>query len=160
MNYSSFAVLLFWTTIGCLTAYIAKQRNRNPLAWFFIGLFFSLFGLVLLLLLPSKTNLQEKQEDIKVPDIKATHSESAALSGDSMYSGPSMPRISRDTTLDWYFIDNASKIIGPLKLSALRKTLIESKMDQKTYIWCEEFLDWTLISDLQNGAFLLDPDFL
>ncbi len=160
MNYSSFAVLLFWTTIGCLTAYIAKQRGRNPVIWFFIGLFFSLFGLILLLLLPSKINLQPKQEDIKVPDIKTTHSESAALSDDSMYSGPSMPRISRDTSLDWYFIDNTSKIIGPLKLSELRKALIENKMDQKTYIWCEEFLDWTLISDLQNGASLLDPDFL
>lgn len=159
MNYSSFAVLLFWTTIGCLTAYLAKQRGRNPVIWFFIGLFFSLLGLLLLLLLPSKAT-EAKQEDIKVPDIKAAHNESAAFSDDSMYAGPSMPRISRDSTLDWYYIDNSSKVIGPLKLSELRKALLENKMDQKTYIWCDEFLDWTLISDLQNGSFLLDKDFL
>lgn len=160
MDYSAIAFLLFWTTIGCITSYIAKQRNRSPIIWFFIGLLFSLFGLLLLLALPSKTAQLTEKENVKVPDIKSSHNEAAALSDDSMYREPSMPRVSRDTTLDWYFIDDKSSIIGPLKLSELRKSLIEGKFDNKTYIWCEEFLDWTQIFLLQNGASLLDPDFL
>jgi GYF domain 2 len=77
-----------------------------------------------------------------------------------MYREPSMPRVSRDTTIDWYYVDNKSNIAGPLKLSELRKSLIEGKYDSQVYIWCEEFLDWTQIFQLQNGASLLDPDFL
>lgn len=160
MDYSAIAFLLFWTIIGCITAYIAKQRNRSPVAWFFIGLFFSLFGLCLLLALPSKSTQIADKEDVRVPDIKSAHNEAAALTDDSMYKEPSMPRISRDSTIDWYYVDNKSNIVGPLKLSELRKSLIEGNYDSQVYIWCEEFLDWTQILQLQNGASLLDPDFL
>ena len=160
MDYRSLAVLIFWITMGFTTAYIAKQRNRNTTGWFFIGLFFSLFGLLLLLVLPSKTPQTTDKENVKVPDIKAAYNEAAALSDDSMYREPSLPRISRDPTIDWYYVDSKSKISGPHKLPKLRKALIEGKHDSSTYIWCEEFLDWIQIGELQNGASLLDPDFL
>ena len=161
MEYSYVAVILCWVMMGSVSAYIAKQRNRNPISWFFIGLLFSFFGLLLLLALPSKTTDDStKTEDVKVPDIKAAYNEAAAYSDDSIYPHENMPRISRDSTIDWYFVYNRSKIIGPLKLSELRKSLIENKMDSNTYIWCEEYTDWTQINMLQNGASLLDPDFL
>ncbi len=160
MDFRALGVLIFWITMGFTTAYIAKQRNRNTTGWFFIGLFFSLFGLLLLLILPSKAIQPSEKEDVKVPNIKAAHNEAAALSDDSMYREPIMPRISRDPTIDWYYVDSKSKISGPLKLSHLRKALIEGNHDSSTYIWCEEFLDWIQISELQNGASLLDPDFL
>ena len=161
MDYRAILVLLFWTTIGCTTAYIAKGRNRNPIIWFFVGLFFSLFGLLLLLTLPSKASAKLEKEDVKVPDIKAAHNEAAAFSDDPLYSQPTTHRISRDPTIDWYHIDKKSKIMGPYKLAELRKILIEGKFDQTTYIWCEEFLDWMQIHELQNGgSLLLDPDFL
>jgi hypothetical protein len=160
MNYLNLSFILFWTITGITTSYIAKQRNRNPIAWFFVGLFFSLFGLLLLLALPSKAIPAEEKEEAKVPDIKTMHSDAAALSDGSMYNEPSIPRISRDSQIDWYYIDSKAKITGPLKLPELRKALIEAKMDAKTYIWCEEYLDWTQIFSIQNGESLLDPDFL
>ncbi len=160
MDYRAIVLLLFWTTIGCITAYIAKQRNRNPIAWFFIGVFFSLFGLLLLLVLPTKSPQKLEGENVKVPDVKAALNDAAALSDDSMYSQPAVQRVSRDPTLDWYYIDKKSKIAGPCKLAELRKQLIQGKFDQTTYIWCEEYLDWVQIHELQNGSILLDPDFL
>jgi hypothetical protein len=160
MNFSSVAIFLFWTAIGCITAYMAKQKNRNPVIWFFVGLFFSLFGFLLLLALPNKEKTEEEKENVKIPDIKSMQSESTAFSDDSLYSEPRMPRVSRDPSLDWYFVDENNQILGPMKLKELRKSLIEKNAGLKTYIWCEEYLDWMQISDLQNGGNLLDKDFL
>lgn len=161
MNYSFITMVLSWIIIGGVSAYIAKQRHRNPVVWFFIGLIFYLFGLLFLLILPSKKPASTEQKDVKVPDIKQMNSESTALADGSSYPIPhNTLRISRDSTIEWYFIDAFSAIVGPLKLIDLRKALIERKLDLQTYLWCEEFPDWAQIKDLQNGASILDPDFL
>ena len=163
MNYSFLTMVLFWIACGALSAYLAKQRNRNPIIWFSMGLLFSLFGLLCLLLLPSKKAPSQPvivAKNASPPDIKHIHNEAAAFSDGPPFQPPQTLRISRDTTMDWYFIDHNSNVVGPTKLADLRKALLSQKLDNQTYIWCEEFPDWTQIKNLQNGAFLLDPDFL
>lgn len=161
MDRSVVIALMTGLIVGCINIPIAKQRNRNPVNWFFIGFLFSLLGLLLLIALPSRANESSKVEDVKVPDIKkAPHAEAAAIPDGPLFPSAIQLRVSRDSTIDWYFIDQRSDIIGPLKLNELRKALIERKLDNQTYIWCEEFPDWTQIYQLQNGASLLDPDFL
>lgn len=157
MEYSSLGVFIGAVVMGGICAYTAKRRSKNPYTWFALGAIFGVFALIALVFFTQKT---EEPEPIKTPDAPLSmNSENVAYQDSNAFPTPTL-RVSRDTSLDWYFIDSQSQIQGPLKLTNLRKTLIEKKYDNETYIWCDEFPDWAQIKTLQNGAMLLDPDFL
>jgi cytochrome bd-type quinol oxidase subunit 2 len=46
-------LLIAWGFCGVLGAVIAPQRGRDAASWFFLGLFFGIFAILLLLVLPS-----------------------------------------------------------------------------------------------------------
>ena len=51
---------------GVVCALIAHSRGRSPLGWFFIGLFLSCIGLILVLVLPDLTVEQGQQHRLEV----------------------------------------------------------------------------------------------
>jgi hypothetical protein len=62
-------VVLFWLTAALVIAIIAKNKNRSPVGWFFIGAVISpLLAFILLMVLPQPTR----------PDV--TDAEDEALS--------------------------------------------------------------------------------
>lgn len=46
-------IIVFELIIGFLAGMKAKDKNRNPYLWFFIGFIFSLIGLLAIFILPS-----------------------------------------------------------------------------------------------------------
>ncbi len=46
-------LFLLWFGIAVVTAIAAASRGRGPVAWFFLGLFFSIFALGAVLVMPS-----------------------------------------------------------------------------------------------------------
>lgn len=139
----------------------AKKKSRNEIGWAAAGLFFGFFALLTILLLPKKT------KDVKAPVKEAASpvmesKASEAFAGDEPFDLPRAPRISGSKALDWYFIDSTedNTIKGPLSVDDLRKELHAKTLNGETYIWCEEFEDWTLISEFSNASLLLDPDFI
>jgi hypothetical protein len=46
-------MLIFWVIIGIICAFIAQQKKRNPIGWFFLGVLFSLISLTVLIFLPT-----------------------------------------------------------------------------------------------------------
>jgi len=55
--------VFLWIGFGIACAAIASKRGRNPLAWFFIGLFAGCIGLILVLVLE---NPKEKEERLRL----------------------------------------------------------------------------------------------
>jgi hypothetical protein len=51
--------VLFWIVFAILSSILAGQRNRSQLGWFFIGLIFGPFGL-LVAFVPKKEKAKEK----------------------------------------------------------------------------------------------------
>ena len=47
-------ILLQGVILGSFTAYVAKEKKRDALAWFFLGFFFSLIALLALMAVPAK----------------------------------------------------------------------------------------------------------
>lgn len=43
-----------WVAFGVVCAFVAPSRGRSGLGWFFLGVLFSVFALIVLLALPSK----------------------------------------------------------------------------------------------------------
>ncbi len=50
-------IILSWCACAILSAYIAYRKKRKVETWFFLGLFFGIFALILILLLPKKPEL-------------------------------------------------------------------------------------------------------
>ncbi len=47
-------IIIFELVVGLFAAIKAKEKNRNPFLWFFLGFFFSVLGLLVIFVLPHK----------------------------------------------------------------------------------------------------------
>jgi len=63
-------IIFFYSVIisliaGNFSAFIAKEKNRNHLGWFFLGFFFSIIALIALIAVPKLSNKEIKEADGK-----------------------------------------------------------------------------------------------
>lgn len=155
-----YMIILVGLLFAGLTAYFAKVRGRNPITWFFIGIMLGVLGLLLVLLLPAQTKQGEgRQREVAPANLSEVHSE-AASPIDNARNLPPIKRIPTSSSIQWYYVDENQNITGPLKIDALRKEFALKKADITTYIWCEEFEDWTQLLEFQNANVLTDPDLI
>jgi hypothetical protein len=114
-------LILGW---GC--SYFAKQRGRNPLNWFIAGLFFGIFALIALFILPIRQK-NEKQtlqtlppsKNLQLTILTPSHAEKL-----------------------WYFLDEQKTQFGPMSFDALSKAWNEGKVQEHTYVWNESMDKW------------------
>jgi|JI9StandDraft_1071089.scaffolds.fasta_scaffold180879_1 hypothetical protein len=158
----SYLLLIFWTSSAFLCAHLAKQRNRNIFLWFALGLLFNVLAFLVIFFLPVKA--KKPEAEVATNTLSMTQESNAK---DSFYPSedkitprePLRKRIPTNQTVPWYFINKNLEKIGPLNLSELRKAFIENTLDDTTYIWCEEFDNWTQVKEFQNKTTLTDPDY-
>lgn len=127
--------LFFWLLVGFSTAYFAYQRGRNPYAWFIIGIFFGLLGLLFVFLLPA-VNANETEINANQIDNKEV-----------LTLLPS--RETQDFLIkDWFYLDSQHKQQGPISFEDLKKNFEEGKIQQSSFVWCEGMSDWKKIKDI------------
>jgi hypothetical protein len=133
--------LVMCTLIGMLCFRCAKKRGRNPHAWFAIGLFFGIFGLGALFLLPPLN---------KLPRI--------GPSPDPLLAKKNLEILdpSHSSKL-WYYLDEENQQFGPMSLDALTNAWERGKVDKTTYVWNEVMENWkhleeVLRTPLQNAS--------
>ncbi len=133
-----FFSIILWVCLGLLTSYFAQQRGRNPTAWFFIGMFFGLLGLLLLFVLPkvSEETTSEEVELHVVPtsSLKATESETVLP-----------PDYEKKP---WYYLSQDRKQQGPIVFEYLKKLWVEGHLNSHTLVWCDGMQDWYKIEKL------------
>ena len=117
-------LISFILGLGC--SHFARQRGRKPLNWFIAGLFFGIFALIALFILPvrkrSKTSVSENLLSQKIPKLtilSPSHEEKL-----------------------WYFLDEQKTQIGPMSFDALSKAWNEGKVQEHTYVWNESMDNW------------------
>lgn len=59
--------LIVLPIVGIICALMARSKGRNPIGWFFIGFFFGLIGLILVLVV---SNLKDKEEKDKQMEMQ------------------------------------------------------------------------------------------
>ncbi len=159
---SLYSAAIIWVIIGLISAFVAKRKGKNPLLWFAIGTFFSLLGLILLLLLPKNKDDDDKST---LAPVHSMNSEGGAPAEEESYSEPTptAKRIKSDPSFQWYYVfesDSSAEVRGPMTIDLLRKAVVSLKLPLATYIWCDDFPDWTQISEFQNPSFLTDKDLI
>jgi hypothetical protein len=123
------SLVLAW---GC--SHFAKKRGRNPTNWFIAGLFFGIFALIVLFLMP-----------IRKPEAQVSPEAQLALPPLTILQPDHIGKL-------WYFIDEEKKQLGPMSFDALSKAWTEGKVREKTFVWNESMENWRQFQDVIKPA--------
>jgi uncharacterized protein DUF4339 len=119
-------LFLSWLLLGGITAYYAKGRGRRPIIWFFVGLFFGIFGLIFLFILPIVHEAPECKKEVCSP----------------------APPTSNNPLLFWYYLDEANKQHGPLSALAFEEARKEGTITARNYVWNTEMENWKRLEEI------------
>lgn len=114
-----FFIIILWITLGGLSAYYAQERGRNPYAWFFIGLFFGLIGLIALFMLPPLSTSNENPK----PTLQIVEKKEIEIK-------------------EWYYVDENYQQQGPISLPALKALHASNAINNETLVWKEGMSNW------------------
>ena len=56
-------MIIGWVCSACLCAYIASQKNRDNVGWFFSGLIFGIFAVIAIVAVPTLSKEERKQRE-------------------------------------------------------------------------------------------------
>jgi len=175
--------LIAWLIMGVICSVIARNRGRNPLGWFFIGLVGGCIGLILVLVLPDLNKEQEildkerrrrrrveeelAQERMKNQAFRGHASNRLDAHDDalgvdtrtaaaSMLPPPSVPEAQEDgvPSEGWYLATPGSEAEGPLSLADVRERIRGDQVAGKTLVWHETLEDWTKVESSPLHIFL------
>ncbi|QLH35715.1 MAG: DUF4339 domain-containing protein [Parachlamydiaceae bacterium] len=127
----SLLLLLFF---AFLSAYIAKQRGRDPVAWFMIGILLGVFSPLLLLILKPLTEQEGERETEENEDLKLAPQKEFLEIGYAQK--------------EWFYLDKSRQQQGPVYFSALKLLWVEEKITPATYVWSEGMDQWKRIQEL------------
>src|ERR1700735_1974676 len=123
-----FYSFLFGLVNAFICAYFAKKRGRNSLYWFMGGVFFGLFALGTLFLLPIRKIAAQVKSDASAPLLQAVAPEQASKL--------------------WYYLDQTKQQYGPMSLDALGKAWNDGKLHVHSLVWNEDLESWKKLEEV------------
>lgn len=129
----SVLLLLFFAS---LSAYLARQRGRDPVAWFMIGILLGIFAPLLLILLKPLQMGDEDKEEI----------ETIRSSSTQVQESPAQSYLNKE----WFFVDENHQQQGPVNFDQLKVLWQENKITLATYVWSQGMSQWIKIEDLPD----------
>lgn len=146
---SVYLALVIWMVMGGLAAYLAQKRGRNPIFWFFVGLFLGVVGILVLVFLP------EKKE---TPPMKAAHASIQASTYHPFSTHEDIPtangepkiRLSTSPSIHWYYVNHEKTSSGPLSFDEIKSAYKEGKVVGDTLVWNEEIENWMPLKKFHN----------
>ena len=118
---------------GAIGATLALRRGRSPWAWFFIGLFFGLIGVLFIFFLPQLKD--GKAITRKMPSVL-----------DDTHTTATTEKVT-DPML-WHYLDATHQPQEPVSFEALSALWSEGKISGKTYVWTKGMSEWKEIEGL------------
>lgn len=163
--------IVIWIVSGLLVGYLASQRGRHPVGWFFIGVAAPCIGLILVLVLPDLKKAQEDdlksrrenrrlreqlgQERMKnqafrghVTNRLDTHDEQLGIDTRSTAPSAELPPPPPPREMEgipdsgWYSVQPGEEAEGPFVLAEMRTMMHEGRIGAKTLIWHETLEEW------------------
>jgi hypothetical protein len=121
-------LILAW---GC--AHYAKSRGRNPTTWLIAGIFFGIFALVTLFILPVRRVVAaSRTSTAAAPKVVPVLRVISPLHAEKL----------------WYYLDEQKKQFGPMSFHALSAAWGEGAVREQTFVWNEEMENWQRFKDV------------
>ncbi|MBM3201000.1 MAG: DUF4339 domain-containing protein [Chlamydiae bacterium] len=142
-------IVFIWFCLGCISAYVAHKKKKNPYLWFFIGFFLGLIGLIILFLTPQK-------KEVSAPSLVMASAYPSPATPEDFPAEIAMPktRIPTNPKIHWYYIDSHKVSQGPLNLDQIKCAYTKGVINASTLIWNEEIENWILLKDFNNYQFI------
>lgn len=126
----TFLSIVLGLVLGWGCGHYAKRRGRNPKTWFIAGLFFGVFALITLFILPiRKIKALSPPKPAPLKAISPLHTEKL-----------------------WYFLDEQKTQFGPMSLDALSRACHEGKVQGQTFVWNEAMENWQRFQEVIEPA--------
>lgn len=145
--------ILILTLIGGVTAFLARERGRDPIFWFFIGILFSIFGLITLLVLPKVALDSENNRTDKI-DLKNQSSQDSTSETllslpvlDPLGISPSTKHLALD---QWFYMDRYWQVSGPWDLAELARQWKQGHIPVETFFWNPHLEQWSSINQIEG----------
>lgn len=163
--------LVIWAVAGLLVGYLASQRGRHPVGWFFIGVAAPCIGLILVLVLPDLKKAKEEdqktrrenrrlreqlgQERMKNQAFRGhvtqrldTHDEQLGIDTRSTAPSAELPPAPPSSVegvpeAGWYQVQPGEEAEGPFVLAEMREMIRSGRIGAKTLVWHEQLEEWT-----------------
>lgn len=114
--------------LGAISAFLAKRQGKNPILWFFLGMFFGIFGLLFLFFSNSSSIQQSKRETKKQKDPNTIDI---------------TPKVEPEAKAKfWYYLDSENAQKGPISYNGLVQAYKEGEISSLSFVWNETLDDW------------------
>ncbi|QDU83581.1 hypothetical protein Pla163_06800 [Planctomycetes bacterium Pla163] len=147
-----------------LCAVFASSKGRSALGWFFVGLFLSFVGLIILAVLPDLKEDEKRQQALKnrqshlKEQVRQERQRREAFEGHTLArldahdrhagidtrAGAPPPLPAAHVQIEearWYF-EQGGESRGPITESELRDKFEDGELGRGTLVWCEGMEDW------------------
>lgn len=155
-----------------ICAVIAADRGRSAVAWFFIGLFLSCFGLILVLVVPNLKEQEEREQrvslenrrlreqlnkDRQVADQRQSqverrlgaHDEALGLDTSKPPQLHEASAPAQLTNADQWFYARDGERQGPVSPETIRHLLAADAIDQDSLVWSQGMQDWEPLRNVE-----------
>lgn len=130
-----FLSIVIWMILGISTSYAAKERGRDPVLWFVIGLLLGIIGLILVFILPkSGSKIKESSEDSNL---------SAKMLSQQEMLLPADYRLKQ-----WFYLTDEQEQLGPFTFDEITEKKKKAVISDNTFLWCEGLKEWHSYSEL------------
>jgi hypothetical protein len=167
--------LIVMLVFGVICAFVASGRGRSSLGWFFVGVFFSCLGLVVLLALPDLKQEEARQrrqalenrrlreqlrKERQVADMRhagvhrrlGVHDEALGVDTSGATAelaagtgAPLLPPPLPAGDAQWYYARGQEKL-GPVSADTLRHLLETGAITRTSLVWCRGMENWQELS--------------
>lgn len=121
--------------MGSISSFIAIQRKKSPISWFFAGFVFGLPGVIFTFFAPKiQSKIKLKKTSLPFKKLKKT-------------STPPAKKIDRRL---WFYLDKEHKQVGPMSINALREDWLTKKISPSTFVWHDKLESWKKINQLSD----------
>lgn len=149
-----FTFFLLYICLGMLTAYLANKKNRNLIGWFLAGMFFGIFAIIFLLILPPLPSSTQDNRSMDQQDSEEFLLQNTLEDSEIISIPDTMNQIAIDTE-KWFYLNKDYTNVGPISIVQLTAFLKECKHSpekgidpQELWVWKKGMPNWKKVKNI------------
>ncbi|MBQ8498566.1 DUF4339 domain-containing protein [Chlamydia sp.] len=149
-----FTFFLLYICLGMLTAYLATKKNRNSIGWFLAGMFFGIFAVIFILILPPLPSSNQDHDSTELKDSEDFFLQNTLEDSEIIAIPDTISQVTIDTE-KWFYLSKDRTNVGPISIVQLIAFLKECKNSpekgvspQELWVWKKGMQNWEKVKNI------------